>query len=214
MKKIILLFLFLAAFGFTNKAQVLNCGNFCILSIDSLVTSDSTLNVTIYNGDTNQVNYPIVIVTNSTGDTVANIDQLFYFFEQPAGDTLVHTIRTSLTSIPVGFTGTVYITDPLYHITCSHSYPMSCTVGINELVAANSISIYPNPSEGDINISLGDLKNNEALITLFDATGKMVRSISTYTNQSTLERGDLAKGIYFMRVLIGDKQLTKKLILQ
>ena len=144
-----------------------------------------------------------------------SINSLFYFFGQAAGDTLTHTIPTSLDSIPVGFTGTVYITDATYNITCSYSYPMTCTVGINEALASkNSFSISPNPATTTININIKELQNTTAVINIYDATGKVVKTISTTENNLSIDRGDLRGGIYFVRVLIGDRELTKKIILE
>jgi hypothetical protein len=216
MKKILLIIFTVFAFAITINAQTVNCGNFCILSINNIDTiGNNTLDVTVYNGDTNFVNYPIVLVTNSLGDTVANINSLFYFFGQAAGDTLTHTIPTSFDSIPAGFTGTVYITDATYNITCSYSYPMTCTVGINEALASkNSFSIFPNPATTTINININELQNTTAIVNIYDATGKVVKTISTTENNLSIDRGDLQRGIYFVRVLIGDRELTKKIILE
>ena len=134
MKKITLLFALFILFLNTNKAQTINCPAFCVLNITIDTVGSNTLNVTIYNGDTMNVNYPTVVVTNSVGDTVGNIDTAFFFFAQLAGDTIVHNIPTSLDSLNSGFTGIVYLRDGIYLSTCAFNYPMNCTVGIKELV--------------------------------------------------------------------------------
>ncbi len=215
MKKFTFLFILTSVLAFSGKAQTMNCGNFCVLNINNIDTvGPNTVDVTIYNGDTNSVNYPTIMVTNSLGDTVVNISDYFYLFAHPAGDTVVQTLPTSWDSIPTGFTGTVYLTDRIYSLTCSYAYPMSCTVGINEAALDdNTMLIYPSPATSTINITLNGLKNNNAFFTMYDGTGKNVRSFSSTSVQNTIERGDLQKGIYFISVIIGDKQLTKKIIL-
>lgn len=215
MKKITLLFIFISVFAFSSKAQVY-CGNFCVIGINNIDTIGvNTLDVTIYNGDSHQVNYPTIVVTNALGDTVANIEDYFYLFAHMPGDTLTQTIPTSLDSIPAGFTGTVYLTDRIYSSTCAFSYPMTCTsLGIDELATNSAMTIYPNPATTTINISLSELKNNQAHFTMYDATGKRVKSFSSFAAENSIDRDDLPSGIYFITVLIGDKQLTKKIVLE
>jgi len=218
MKKLLLLFISIVAFNFSN-AQSMNCGSFCILSIDNVDTVGSnTLDVTIYNGDSVFVNYPVVIVTNSIGDTIANINSLFYFFGHLAGDTLTHTIPTTVDSLATGFTGTVYYDDPTDSLpACAYAYPMACTVGINEHHTNNiSFVVYPNPATTSINLNLNfnEIKNNTANITIYDVTGKVVKTVSTTERTLSIDRGDLRSGIYFIKVMIGDRELSKKIVLE
>ncbi|HEY0029204.1 MAG TPA: T9SS type A sorting domain-containing protein [Bacteroidia bacterium] len=214
MKRNLLLLIAAVFIGFTSKAQVMNCGSFCILNINNIDTLSNELDVTVYNDDTNFVNYPIVVVVNSIGDTVANINNTFYFFGHPAGDTVVHTIPTTLDSIPVGFTGTVYFSDGLFDTTCSYSYPMACSVGLYEYAANNnSLSVYPNPASTTINICFGK-SNSTAIISLYDASGRAVRNFTTTEKNISIDRGDLRSGIYFVNAIIGDQRLTKKIVLE
>lgn len=217
MKKLLLLSITIIAFTFTSKAQCsMNCSDFCVLGIDNVDTTSNTLDVTIYSSDSACfVNYPIVIVTNSIGDTIANINSLFYFFGHMPGDTLVHTIPTTVDSIPVGFTGTVYYDDPMDSIApCAYSYPMTCTVGINEIATNVSFNIYPNPASATINIDLTELTHTSTTINMYDVTGKIVKTVSTTEKTLSIDRGDLRSGIYFVQVVVGDKILTKKIVLE
>ena len=142
MKKITLFFIFISALTFSAKAQVY-CGNFCVISINNIDTVGSNkLNVTIYNGDANAVNYPTIVVTNAIGDTVVNKYDYFYLFAHPSMDTLTQTLPTTLDSIPFGFTGTVYETDRSFGTTCSYPYPMLCTnLGIQQIAKSNSMTV-------------------------------------------------------------------------
>lgn len=215
MKKLLLLSITIIAFAFTSKSQNITCGSFCILNIDNVDTTNNVLDVTIYNGDSVFINYPIVVVTNSTGDTIANIGNLFYFFGQLPGDTVAHTIPTSVDSIPAGFTGTVYLDDPTDSLApCAYSYPMTCSVGINELASNISFNIYPNPATTVINLVLSELNNTAITVKMYDVTGKAVKTISTTEKTIAIDRGDLRSGIYFVQVIVADRVLTKKIILE
>jgi hypothetical protein len=215
MKKIVLLFITLTIIAFESNAQTVNCSSFCVLSIGNVDSVNNELDVTIYNGDTNHVNYPTIIIVDALGDTIANKTDYFYLFAHLAGDTVTQTIPCYVNSIPTSFTGTVYLIDRIWNDTCSFAYPMTCTVGINDAVASNtSFLVFPNPVSDIINIHLSELKNNTATINLYDTSARLVKTVLTTETTLSIERGDLRSGVYFITVLIGDKQLTKKIVLE
>lgn len=215
MKKILLVFIAFSLFAFVSNAQVMNCGNFCVLSIGNVDTLNNELDVTIYNGDNNDVNYPTIVVVDAIGDTVANKTDYFYLFLHPQGDTITQTIPAYVDSILSGFTGTVYLTDRILDTTCAFSYPMTCSVGISEQHTDNSsLLIYPNPASTIINISLGELKNTCAVINIYDASGRSVKSITTTDKNVSINRGGFRSGIYFVSIVIADKRMTKKIVLE
>ncbi|MBA3971655.1 MAG: hypothetical protein H0X46_05830, partial [Bacteroidetes bacterium] len=88
MKKLTFLFAFILAFATISNAQIMNCSKFCILNINNLDTNSNEVDVIVYNGDTTHVNYPTIVVTDASGDTVANINNMFFFFAHPANDTM------------------------------------------------------------------------------------------------------------------------------
>jgi hypothetical protein len=215
MKKLLLLFTTIISFTFSGMSQSINCGSFCVLNIGNVDTTNNEMDVTIYNGDTNHVNYPTIIVVDALGDTIANKTDYFYLFAHLAGDTVTQTIPCYVNSIPTSFTGTVYLIDRIWNDTCSFAYPMTCTVGINDAVASNtSFLVFPNPVSAIINIHLSELKNNTATINLYDASARLVKTVLTTETTLSIDRGDLRSGIYFLKILIGDKELSKKIVLE
>ncbi len=213
MKKIVLfLFAITSSIAFS---QTINCIDFCVLSINNIDTVANTLDVTIYNGDTNQVNYPTVVVTDAMGDTVANINNQFYYFAQMDSTTLVHTIPTTLNTIPTGFTGTVYLTDRIWDITCSFAYPMTCTVGIAEQeIATNNVTLFPNPSSDNFNIVIVNNEWNNATISILDYTGKLIEEIKPQSSITTIYRGNMSSGFYFVVTKTPKTSYTNKLIIK
>jgi hypothetical protein len=212
MKKLLLLSALLFLFT-TSKSQNLNCANFCVLNI-AIDTVQDELNVKIYNGDSNFINYPIVVVTDALGDTVGNINNQFYFFGQNSGDTVIHVIPTTLDSLPSGFTGSVYLTDGLWDTTCMFSYPMTCSVGIHELAYSNSISVYPNPATDNFTVESNKLQNSNAVISIYDVTGKLIRSYSTSNNKLIINREGLESGLYFISIVSEEKMLRSKVVMK
>lgn len=212
MKKLLLLCTLLFSITFTRAQSAMNCGNFCILGV-TLDSVNHYLNVTIYNGDSNDVNYPVVQAVNASGDTVGNINGQFYLFAHLAGDTVTHSIPTTLTTIGSGFIGIIYFSNAGDSIACMYSYPMSCTVGVHELAANNSISVYPNPATDNITVSIQRPTQKQALITICDMTGNAVRTYTTADTQLTLNRDGLRSGMYFVCVMVDGKRYTNKLVI-
>ena len=63
---------------------------------------------------------------------------------------------------------------------------------------SSNLRIYPNPSNGIINIELS--QHVPAIISLSDAYGKAVYKVKVVSSNYTLDISDLANGIYFVTV--------------
>jgi hypothetical protein len=209
------LLIIFSIFLFTTTNAQMNCGNFCVtgISIDTANNTVNILKVTILNGDTNAVNYPIVQVVNSLGDTVANKSGQYFLFQQGPNSTVIHNIPTTLDSVPASFTGIVYLTDPMSHTTCMFNYPMTCSVGINELSVSNNILVFPNPATDNITIAI-DGNNKTANITIYDVLGNIVRSYNTSNDQLTINRDGIESGMYFITVITDNNRYSNKLIIK
>ena len=82
------------------------------------------------------------------------------------------------------------------------------------------IKVFPNPSDGRFQLTLEHDGAEKVTAKVFDITGKQVKDISedlvredsSVTAQVNLESPK--SGIYFLRVSIGNKVLTKKIIIR
>jgi len=79
------------------------------------------------------------------------------------------------------------------------------TTGIFE-VLANSISIYPNPTKGEIRIESGELRVEK--VEILDITGRTVLT----SHETTLNISQLSAGTYFVKLKTDKGILTKKVI--
>jgi poly(3-hydroxybutyrate) depolymerase len=96
-------------------------------------------------------------------------------------------------------------------LNCSYG-PAIVGVEENEM-ADNSIVIYPNPAISQVEITIEDM-TDAAEVTLYDLHGKLVFASVTRTNKLTIARGELASGIYFLKVITGENIRTSKLIFE
>lgn len=83
--------------------------------------------------------------------------------------------------------------------------------GIEEQIEHDSFIVYPNPSNGMINVSL-NYKSTEVTMNIFNAAGQLVfsKKINTsYTSTATIDMAGYSKGIYLTQI-VTDKGVTSK----
>jgi PKD repeat protein len=88
----------------------------------------------------------------------------------------------------------------------------------NEVVNENSISVYPNPAQNNLNVQLHLLKNSDVDVTIKDVTGKTVlaknNKLPKGENKLQLETTHLASGLYFVQINTdGNLITTKKIVI-
>jgi len=75
----------------------------------------------------------------------------------------------------------------------------SVPTGITNTINNSSISIYPNPTENNITVDLGDEKATK--ISLLDAQGKLVFQLNDNIQSKTIiNLNDYSKGIYMLKI--------------
>ena len=80
-----------------------------------------------------------------------------------------------------------------------------------------NLSIYPNPSNGIVNVRFETISNDIIKIALFDLQGRRIYSSNHINNQSLFDEpiatGKLASGIYLLKVSQGNRSTTKRVII-
>jgi hypothetical protein len=74
---------------------------------------------------------------------------------------------------------------------------------------------YPNPARGAVTVKLAvpQAKSSRATLRLYNALGQAVRAVDVGEGrqQTRLQTGELASGVYFLRLTAGGDQVTRKL---
>lgn len=87
-------------------------------------------------------------------------------------------------------------------------------VGLANPIVDREISLFPSPASETIFISF-DLKNNESsTIQLFNLNGQLIQSLIPQAGEAKIEVNGLAKGIYFVRVMIDERVWTQKVVVE
>ena len=83
----------------------------------------------------------------------------------------------------------------------------------NQQFEMNNIAIYPNPSKGIFNVSMGTVMPKT--VDVYDLTGKIVYSKSEFQNnpsQFLLDLSSVSSGIYFVKISSENQSTTKRII--
>jgi hypothetical protein len=86
---------------------------------------------------------------------------------------------------------------------------VNACVGINEQLVSNGASIYPNPTSGEVQISV----NINSIVTIFNALGENVMALQLTEGNHAVDLNNLAEGIYFIRTQNANGISTQRLII-
>ncbi len=79
----------------------------------------------------------------------------------------------------------------------------------------DTFSIFPNPNKGEFTVNLNTLSNEDVNIGVFDIRGRRIFD-NTYTNNSDFSEvvrlNNVQSGMYLVTVNYGNKQMTKKIV--
>ncbi len=75
---------------------------------------------------------------------------------------------------------------------------------------ADSLQLFPNPTNGDVKLQFGSIQIAE--IRIFDAAGKLIQTLKKIEKgETTIKTSHLPSGLYFLRLLTDQGNVTKKL---
>ena len=92
---------------------------------------------------------------------------------------------------------------------------MDCT-GFPTIGFENNVSIVPNPSNGNVNITISDADKN-VTITVYNILGETVKAFATTESNTVFNKNidlsNMANGTYLVKIQSGSKVATKKLVI-
>lgn len=86
-------------------------------------------------------------------------------------------------------------------------------VGTTEFEKQASFNVYPNPSNGEVFITVPSV-DESTVISVFDAVGQEIRSVKVNSTTTTVSLQNEPKGLYFVRMTSKGEQKTAKLVLK
>lgn len=90
---------------------------------------------------------------------------------------------------------------------------ISSGVGINEVLQKANVSVFPNPTEGLLNVKLNGYKSEVVGIQIFNTKGQLVLTDEILKSQSEFNLSELPKGVYFVELRNGTNKSSTKIVL-
>lgn len=84
-------------------------------------------------------------------------------------------------------------------------------VGIDDHLM-HSIALYPNPAKHYVDIRVSDDNINVMSLEVFDVYGKLIRTVEMTENPTRIPVGELANGMYFVRITTDNGTATKSFV--
>ena len=191
-----------------NNVQTNQAGTYTVTATNSCGSTSSSINI-IINGPpvlsplSQQGNY-IVASPISLTDTIA----WYYQSNLQTGQT-----NDSLLCVGVGNYYCI-VSNSCGSATSNTININPCVTGINETNNANNISIYPNPTNGFLNIKVNGLANEKCKIILTNTLGQILNEKEFETknnsNETQIDMKNLSSGIYFLSITSNKIEQTFK----
>jgi Secretion system C-terminal sorting domain len=102
-----------------------------------------------------------------------------------------------------------YATTTWTNVDAGVSFSTSTTLGVEDTVLNSKITVYPNPTQGNIVVKASidyTIKN----MTVYSVTGRLVKYFRNANN--SLDISNLVNGIYFLKINTDKGTLTKKIV--
>ncbi|WP_288375601.1 S8/S53 family peptidase [Chryseobacterium culicis] len=85
------------------------------------------------------------------------------------------------------------------------------TLGTADVKINSEVSITPNPAKDFVNVALG--RHSKAAVTIYDVSGKLVKTVNVDANSGRINVSELVKGTYLFTIVLEDHtKITKKVI--
>jgi hypothetical protein len=145
-----------------------------------------------------------VVCKFETNTLTANGGTSYNWGNAGTGTSVVVTLTTTSTYTVVGTDANGCSTTLLYLAKVSN-----CN-GINEFTAAQSVNVYPNPSNGEFNVN----SHSDITLNLINTIGQTVQTINVHADQvETVQVKNLSAGIYFLKGENNEGRVNVRLVI-
>ena len=184
--------------------------------------------------DTTSVGTQLDLNYTMAEDTNSGVASYYYAIGTTAGSQNITSWTLNNLNLSATKTGLNLVNNQKYYImvkainnaglvsdsTVSDGVIYLMSTGIEENNALKELSIYPNPANNKATISLLSSSNETINYTLYDAQGKLIEEkvLDIHSGINTLEINvhqlQISKGIYFIKLVLEGKSITKKLVVE
>lgn len=117
-----------------------------------------------------------------------------------------NTMSTTVTPT-VGTTYTVTVNDGNCDATATVFVDAQTCTGIKAITATSGINVYPNPSNGILNVAIASELSGNTSIEIYDAIGKLVITENLSSELTTINTSKLTEGVYMYKVINNNRTI-------
>lgn len=156
---------------------------------------------------------PVVDISTTSDSLVCNVDAVSYQWKLAGANIAGATSKSYLPTENGSYTVEVGNSSGCKTISDAYIYTK---VGMPDVFTFSQFNLYPNPTNGVVNIDVNYIFADKATIQVFDIVGKLVYQSEVAVNNATLNTSfDLSNensGIYFVRINAKGESVTRKVI--
>lgn len=95
-------------------------------------------------------------------------------------------------------------------------YNGGVTTGVEDIALIDNLTVFPNPTQGDITVQFSTTQTADIAISLMDIQGHVVytKQINGVVNHTETIENNFAKGVYFLTVNNGKEVKVQKVVIQ
>jgi hypothetical protein len=196
-----------------DKVTVKMTSNANCASSTPVTSNEITMNITpvTFSSAINGITSVTPNQTNVSFD-VPNQSCMIYAWTVPAGASIVSGQGTNSITVNFGATGGIVSVKETKPSSANNTLNLvvSATTGTNTALS-NQIQVYPNPITSEAYIQSG--LTQSAVVSVCDVNGNVLKTIAVSNLQEPTEFAySLPKGMYFLKIQIGDQVAMKKII--
>jgi len=91
---------------------------------------------------------------------------------------------------------------------------LDCALSVDE-ANFDLFKVFPNPTNGNLNISLGNTFSGQAKATLIDIQGRQIQTTTFDASQlHTMNVSDISNGIYVLKLDVNGKSISTKVVIE
>ena len=103
---------------------------------------------------------------------------------------------------------------PLTDDEVSNLFKTGSIVGINSISNSNSLSVYPNPTNGIIHVMYNNITDNRTNVSLISLTGQVVLTKNSVSNNEMFDISNLEKGVYILKLDTNSETIYQKVVIE
>ncbi len=91
--------------------------------------------------------------------------------------------------------------------------PGNCTSSTEELISANDLHVYPNPSSGKFKVEIiGEMDRKIEKAEVLDMLGRKIISLNVNSSAISIDIADQPEGVYILKIYSGESVALRKII--